>query len=453
MSFESLFRATQEIANPPGLSALQRSFPEAWVQQALSVKEGTSGTFRRRRLPSEQVVWLVIAMGLFRDLPIAECEKRLALALPGVGPIAKSSVSESRKRLCPEAVQRLFSLSADAWATASAARHAWRGLSVYGIDGTTVRVADTPENRDAFPGHPARNNTEGSYPLVRLVVLMALRSHLLLDASFGPHRGEGTFESHMARPLLAKLPEHSLTIVDKAYLSAEFLLSISSGSGSKHWMTRAKRTTSYTVLKKLGKDDELILCKVSDAARRKNPELPETWTMRRITYRIKGFRPASLLTSLEDAERYPARELIALYHERWDLELAYRELKTSLLERQEALRSKSPELVKQELWGILLAYNLVRVELDRVALSIQVTPSRLSFVHALRAMRLAWHLTRLDSPGAIPLQLQRLRCELAEYILPDAKRPSYPRAVKIKMSNYPRKKPPIELRRRSKVAK
>ena len=80
-----------------------------------------------------------------------------------------------------------------------------------------------------------------------------------------------------------------------------------------------------------------------------------------VEYRRKGFRPQQLLTSLCDSSRYPKQEVIAMYHERWEMELGYDEIKTELLEREETLRSKSPAAVNQELWGILIAYNLIRI--------------------------------------------------------------------------------------------
>jgi hypothetical protein len=147
-----------------------------------------------------------------------------------------------------------------------------------------------------------------------------------------------------------------------------------------------------------------------------------------------------LLTSLTDAERFPADELITLYHERWEIELSFDEVKTELLEREETIRSKSRSAVEQEMWGILLAYNLIRLEMERIADEADVEPTRISFVTALRMIRTEWEWSwSSHSPGAIPKHLQRLREDIARFVLP-LRRPerSYPRAVKIKMSNYDR---------------
>jgi Insertion element 4 transposase N-terminal/Transposase DDE domain len=446
MFLESYLEAVSQAA-PPNLSCLQRALPDAWIREALAA-QGTA-TVRRRRLPVEQVVWLVIAMGLYRNLSIHECVKQLDLVVSGATSPARSTVSDARARLKSDALLRLFEVTANVWAFESARIHAWRGLSVFGIDGSSLRIADTPENRAQFPGHPSRNETQGSYPLVRMVTLIALRSHLVLAASFGPTQGSETHELHHGMKLRHVIPDDSLTIVDRAYFAAPFLLPLAQAGRQRHWLTRCRKDTKVTVREHLAPGDELVELAVSSEARKRNPDLPKTWIARRIGYQRKGFAPSYLLTSMVNVTMYPAREIVELYHERWELELAYRELKSTVLERQEALRSKSPELVMQELWGLLLAYNLVRREIDQAARVHKIKPTRISFVYALRQIRYTWHICSFDFPGTIPKRLAELRASLKDFLLPMQSRPSYPRAVKIKMSNYPRKKPGVELQKRA----
>src|SRR5262249_55701172 len=135
------------------------------------------------------------------------------------------------------------------------------------------------------------------------------------------------------------------------------------------------------------KNDLLVEMAVSSEARKKDPSLPKTFRCRVIEYKRSGHEPQRLLTSLLDSVAYPLKELVVLYHERWELELAYDEIKTTVLQRQECIRSQSPDGVRQEIWGILLTYNLVRLEMERVADSAGVEPLRLSFVASLRALR------------------------------------------------------------------
>ena len=169
--------------------------------------------------------------------------------------------------------------------------------------------------------------------------------------------------------------------------------------------------------------------------------MPRTWRMRAIRYQRRGFAPQILLTSLLDPQRYPAAEVVALYHERWEIELGYNEVKRVMLAREESTRSKSPKGVAQELWGLALAYNLVRFEAERVAAAAGVLPVRVSFVAALNFIESALRTWGTDAAGRLPERLVKLRDDIGHFILPERRQRSFPRAVKIKMSNYPRKRP------------
>jgi len=149
--------------------------------------------------------------------------------------------------------------------------------------------------------------------------------------------------------------------------------------------------------------------------------------------------------------RFPAAEIAELYHERWELELGFDEVKTQMLEREETIRSRKPAGVEQELWGLLLAYNLVRREMEQVAAEAGVPPNRISFIAALRLIRTTLLGLVFASPGVIPKRLQQLREDVGHFVLPERRRARrYPRAVKLKMSNYARKRPkPLAQRRRS----
>jgi hypothetical protein len=436
MRLEQSLKQVADVT-PSSFEDVRRRIDPAWVQLALE----TTGkaTIRKRRLPAIQVVWLVIAMALFRNKAIVEIVEKLGLALPGPTPIvANSAVSQARARLGAEPMAWLFQRSAEQWAHASADANRWRGLALYGVDGSTLRVADSTENRAYFGGSDGTRGQSG-YPLVRLVALMALRSHLLAAAAFGPYgKGEHTY----ARELWSSVRDDSLTIVDKGFFAANVLIPLARDGNNRHWLTRAKKNLRWRVVKRFGRGDVLVEMKVSSAARKKDKTLPNTWIVRAVTYRRKGFRPQVLLTSLVGAEQYPAAEIVALYHERWELELGYDEIKTEILDREETLRSKNRSTVTQELWGVLLAYNLVRLEMASVADEAGVPPTRISFVAALHLIVDEWLWLAVASPGAIPKRLRDLRANIKRYILPPRRSERrYPRAVKIKMSNYARKRP------------
>lgn len=171
--------------------------------------------------------------------------------------------------------------------------------------------------------------------------------------------------------------------------------------------------------------------------------LPRTWECRAVRYQIRGFSPQWLLTSLLDAKTCPAAEVAALYHERWEIELGYDEVKTEMLEREETIRCRGPQAVRQEVWGLLLAFNLVRLEMERIADEARVEPTRISFITALHFICDEWIWCASAAPGAIPRHLRNLRASVRRFLLPPRRsQRRYPRAVKIKMSGYPRKRRP-----------
>jgi Insertion element 4 transposase N-terminal/Transposase DDE domain len=426
---------------------LVRHLDPAMIEEAL-LNTGTA-TLRQRRLPADRTMWLMLGMALMRDLPLTEVARRLELALPardGTRTVASSAITQARARIGSDPMEWLFVRTSESWAKSSVEEDRWRGLGLYVVDGSTLRVADSVENRDHFGGHSAgaheggRDERISGYPLLRMVVLMAARSHLLAAAAFGPF---GTDERSYAQQLWATVPDQSLVLLDRHYLQANVLVSLTSTGIARNWMTRAKSNTKFRSIRRLGVGDDHVEFEVSREARRKNPALPTHFDARAIRYQRKGFKPQLLLTSLVDEKQYPAAELRALYHERWEVELGFGEIKTDMLERFETIRSKSPIAVAQEMWGILIAYNLVRLEMAAIARELKVAPTRISFVAALRFFVEQWTwAAETQTPGAIPRRLSTMRDRLRRFLLPQ-RRPerSFPRAVKIKMSNYPRKLP------------
>jgi hypothetical protein len=409
-----------------------------WVRRALEHSEAAS--VRRRKLPAVFVVWLVIGMALLRDRSIEEVVGHLDLVLPdrrgARRAISEPAIVRARDRLGFEPMIELFEATATRWAGESAAALCWHGLRVYGIDGTHMTVPDTLDN-DAFFGRPQTSRATAGYPQLRVVALMVLRSHLLAAVAAGPY---AVGEFPLAQFLIDLLAAHSLLIIDRGFFS--YLLFQRITSRAAHWLIRNKRRIKYHRLRLLGPGDELVEITPHRSLRRLHPELPRTFAARAIHYHIPGFRPEVLLTSLLDPHAYPAAEIIKLYHERWELEMGFDEIKTHALERQESLlRSKTPTRVTQELWGILLAYNLLRLEMEHVARLNAVPPNRISFRHALMLVRNFLVSAWLAAPGVLPRRLDSLHQEIRLLILPPRRKRAYPRAVKIKMSTYLRKPP------------
>lgn len=422
---------------PASFEGLKSQVDIEWIKSALAT-HGVA-TVRKRKLPAEQVVWLAIGMGLYRDLPIENVVSRLDLVLPGENgkpqTVGKGAICTARARVGADPLRTLFQVTAERWGLESVDRYRWRGLLVLGADGVVLRVPDSPENREEFhlPGSARRS---AGYPQMRGAGLLDLRSRKLVDFDFADCK---TGELTLAGPLLERVPEHSVTVLDRLYVDYLLLHRIHSKGEQRHWLLRARKNLKWKVIRRLGRGDELVEVSFSPALRREHPDLPETFQARVIRYHRKGFRPRVLMTSLLDPEQYPATEIADLYCERWELELAYDEIKTHTLEREEAIRSRMPDGVRQEMWGLLIAYNLVRHEMESVALQHGVAPRRISFLYSLRVIRDVFYWAATTSPGSLPKMVKKMRLAIGALILPKRRtQRRYPRHVKIKMTGYAR---------------
>lgn len=431
MSLASSLAALSDGSLPATFDGLRTHLPLEWIKACL--EEPGTAKLRRRKLPVENVVWLIVGMALFRNRPISEILGRLDLVLPGkMGErqdIAKGSISPARDRLGVEPLRSLFEATARRWAAESVKRYPWRGLTLLGIDGTTLRVPDNEQNRRTFEAHSGSN-----YPMVRLAMLMALRSRVALDCSFSGCR---TGESTLAKELLVSIPDHSLTILDRYFHNYSIWNAIRTSGENRQWLVRAREDLRiWKTIERFGPGDELAEIRVAATTRKEHPELPETLRIRVIRYRRAGFKTRILITSLLDPKLYPAREVAELYHERWELELAYDEIKTQTLERREAIRSQSPDRVRQEILGLMIAYNLVRREMEGMALKLQLPANRISFQATLMMMRDLFYWAEVASPGKLPAMFAEMRLKLEAFVLPPRRQRRYPRVTKMRVAKY-----------------
>ena len=419
---------------PQGISRFEASLDPQWIQQALAATGKAS--VRRRKLPAEQVAWLVVGMALFADRSIRNVVEHLSLVAEGVESLDPSAIPQARYRLGPEPMEWLFHKVADAWRDSPGCDD-YHGLSLYGVDGSHLRVQDSDANFGHY-GKPGGRGGSGDsgYPQVRVACLMNLGNRLLTDASFGPF---ATSEHVLAASLWDSVPDNSLTLVDRGFVSYEIFTRIVDQGRGRHLLVRFRSDLKPFELEELPDGTILVELRPCNEARRKHPGLRPSIRGRLIHYQHPGGQPGRLFTTLVDHERYPADEVVALYHERWELEVGYDELKTHMLERKECLRSLKPEGVAQELWGLLLTYNLVRREMLLAAQQHELPPQRISFRSSLLWIRNFWLTAWLTSPGSLPKHLGELRSTLDVLILPVRRSDRrYPRHVKIKMSNYPR---------------
>ncbi|RMW95570.1 IS4 family transposase, partial [Allofranklinella schreckenbergeri] len=226
----------------PDFGSLTRNLDPQWIAQALAATGCAS--VRKRKLPAERVVWLVIALAMYRHQSMAQVVADLDLALSDeINPdIAKSALTQARQRLGQEPLSQLFGMSAAVWDQRHQQGRSWRGLARYAVDGSTLRTADTQDNREHFGAQEYASGAVASYPQLRLLTLTSLSTHLVRDAVFGEY---GKNEMRYAKDLLAAIPDHSLTVFDKGFLSAELLLQVQSAGTARHWLIPARSNSRW----------------------------------------------------------------------------------------------------------------------------------------------------------------------------------------------------------------
>ncbi|EQQ72630.1 transposase insG for insertion sequence element IS4 [Escherichia coli HVH 107 (4-5860571)] len=362
--------------------------------------ESGTVTLRKRRLPLEMMVWCIVGMALERKEPLHQIVNRLDIMLPGNRPfVAPSAVIQARQRLGSEAVRRVFTKTAQLWHNATPHPH-WCGLTLLAIDGVFWRTPDTPEN----------------------------------DAAFGTMKNS---ENELAEQLIEQTGDNTLTLMDKGYYSLGLLNAWSLAGEHRHWMIPLRKGAQYEEIRKLGKGDHLVKLKTSPQARKKWPGLGNEVTARLLTVTRKG-KVCHLLTSMTDAMRFPGGEMGDLYSHRWEIELGYREIKQTMQRSRLTLRSKKPELVEQELWGVLLAYNLVRYQMIKMAEHLKgYWPNQLSFSESCGMVMRMLMTLQGASPGRIP-ELMRDLASMGQLVkLPTRRERAFPRVVKERPWKYP----------------
>lgn len=417
----------------PDWRRLGEHLPVEWIEQAVRSTEATS--IRHRRLPAEQVVWLMVALALYRHKSISEVLDDLGLAVPDaqVPFVSKSAAAQARQRLGPEPLKWLFDHSARHWSAQDQRAYAFKGLRLFAMDGTILRTQDTPDNRHHFGAQLYPSGAIASYPQVRGVTLTALPTHIVHSAAFGPYAtGEMTF----AKQLVVEIPNDSLTVFDKGFLSAEILCALTQNGNDRHFIIPAKSNTRWEVIEG-DADDCTVRMRVSPQARTKCPDLPEHWEARAITAVDQQGKKRILLTSLRERRRYKPSDIANCYLRRWSIETSYRELKQTMLGTALTLRSRVPEGVYQEIWGTLIAYNLIRLEIAKAALTVKCEPTEVSFIRAFHLIQFELHWAAVTrSYGKLPASMKHLRERLVSLLNDERPGRKFDRAVKALPQRY-----------------
>ena len=379
------------------LGVITAAFPEKAIRSAVS--EHGKNSIRERELPAHVVMYYVIAQALFMQVSQREV---LRCLLEGVrwlfGPTVsvkvtgKSGISQARTRLGWEPVKRLHDEVVEPIAVKKT-RGAWYGnWKLVSLDGSTMDMADTNENKATF-GRPGASRGSSAYPQIRFVSLVENGTHVLFGTEMA---GYSTGEVTLTKSTLKHLKPGMLCLADRNFLGYELWKQAQATGADLLW--RGKKHLRLEHEKELPDGSYLSQIYPSERDwRKKTNGMP----VRVIEYTLEGVADAEpmyrLVTTILDHKAAPAEELAALYHERWEIETALDELKTHLRGAQIVLRSKTPDLVKQEFYGFMMAHFAVRGLMHEAALKADEDPDRISFLHAVRVIR-----RKLPLSGAIP---------------------------------------------------
>jgi hypothetical protein len=389
--------AGSRITDYISLGVIAKFFPVEKIHEVL--QQTNRASIRERDLPAHIVIYYVIALALYMRSSYREV---LRCLLEGVqwllDPSAqvkvagKSGISQARSRLGAEPVKKLYD-AVVAPIAEKRTKGAWyRHWRLASLDGSTLDVADTAENEQAF-GRPGASRGSSAFPKIRFVALLESGTHVLWAACVDKY---STDEITLAESVVPALRKGMLCLADRFFPAFKLWRAAAKRGADLLWRTR--HNARLEVEKRLPDGSYLsrIYACTSDWRNRRNGIV-----VRVIDYRFKDVPGAAaiyrLITTILDYKTAPAMELAALYHERWEIETALDELKTHLRGAQIVLRSKTPELVKQEFFGLLMAHFAIRGLMHEAALKADEDPDRLSFLHSVRVVQ-----RRMARYSAIP---------------------------------------------------
>jgi hypothetical protein len=389
--------AGSRITDYISLGVVAKFFPLDQIHEVL--KETKRASIRERDLPAHVVVYYVMALALYMQSSYREVLRCLVEGLQWLlEPSARgrvtghSGISQARTRLGWKPLRQLHDAVVKPIAVGETKGAWYRGLRLISLDGSTLDVADEKGNDEAF-GRPAASRGESAYPQIRFVSLAEIGTHVLFGTRMA---GYSTSEIALSKEVLPGLGKGMLCLADRNFFGFKLWQSAVATGADLLW--RVKKNMRLDCETRLPEGSYLSRIYPSERDWRKKTN---GVVVRVIDYRLEGVADAEplyrLVTTVLDHQQAPATELAALYHERWDIETAFDELKTHLRGARIVLRSKTPDLVRQEFYGLLMTHFAVRGLMHEAALKADEDPDRLSFLHAVRVVR-----RKLTSYGAIP---------------------------------------------------
>jgi Insertion element 4 transposase N-terminal/Transposase DDE domain len=370
------------------------------LERVRSVLASTGKASQRERdLPAHVVVYYAIALALYMQSSYREVLRCLLEGLqwlmdPALTPkvAGNSGISQARTRLGWEPLRQLHDEVVKPIAVASTQGAWYRQWRLVSLDGSTMDVTDEQANEQAF-GRPGASRGSSAYPQFRFVSLVESGTHVLFGTRMAAYV---TGENTLAKDVLGALNSEMLCLADRGFFGFEMWRQALATKAQLLW--RIKKNSRLPCDERLADGSYLSRIYPTDKDRKRQTNAIR---VRVIEYRLEGVSDAEpiyrLVTSVLDPQQAPAQELAALYHERWEIETALDELKTHLRGAKIVLRSKTPDLVRQEFYGLLMAHFAVRALMHEAALKANVDPDRLSFIHAVRVVR-----RKLPAFNAIP---------------------------------------------------
>jgi hypothetical protein len=400
----TLLPSPPPITDRIALGALTSTFPPELVDRV--IEQTGRAEQRRRLLPARVVVYFVLALALYSHAAYEEVMRCLVEGLgwaqqarrgrrswPWWHVPGASALAEARERLGPEPLRVLFAKAARPLATPATRGAFWRGWRVMILDGTCLDVPDSPANQQAF-GRPGNSRGQGqqpsAFPQVRVVGLVEAGTHAIVDAVQGPYAsGEQTLARQLARQG-GRLGPGMLLLADRLVTGAELWQQMAATGAELAWRVKcATKTAPKLPVEQVLADGSWLSRLYAGSDRRRRHPI----TVRVVEYTLTdpGRRTSTdryrLITTILDPALAPALELAALYTERWEVETTLDELKTHQRGPKQVLRSRTPELVAQEVWAHLLVHYALRAVLHTAALEADLDPDRLSFIRTLRVVR------------------------------------------------------------------
>jgi hypothetical protein len=432
----------RKLATQLTLDIFAKTIPAAVIDHVLQQTQRTEQ--RHRRITMRAIVWLIIAMSIWRQCAIPTVYRHLTRGLRWIWPDAVPSIPSSsaftyrRYQLGARPLHALFRQVCRPQAQPTTPGAFLFGLRLMAIDGTVENVPDTPAN-DHYFGRPGSRRGRGGYPQAKALYLVECGTHAIVDGGIWPCR---TSERTVGQRLLRSVDASMLVLWDRGFHS-HAMIAATQRRGA-HILGRIASGVKPTVQEVLTDGSLLVTLAAPNHGR---PTADPGIQLRLLNYQLS--MPAlgdptlvhRLVTTLLDPLAYPARALICAYHERWEIEITIDELATHQRMGAPTFRSQKPVGVIQEFYGMLLAHYAIRGVMYDAATAVEVDPDRISFVLAVQEIQATIRDFQSTSTNDHPQLYDDLVQSCARPLVPPRHFRCMPRVVKQKMTKFLCKQP------------